>query len=136
MGRLCRSNIRPLLLPPDAEKNARGPSTFAKRLYDILGIIAAVSLTNYAAIPFMLLSIRDSLKGWAAVGWYGHVLIFGAMAFFHLGGTSYLKKVQAKRVKRVDSMKKAVNDKPRTPGPMVVPPVDMVLEEVPEIKRK
>lgn len=60
------------------------------------------------------------------------------MAFFYLGGTSYLKKVQAKRVKSSEfaSAKKVVVDQPRTPGPMVVPPVEMALEEMKDLKMK
>ena len=104
----------------------------------MLSIVAAVSLTNYTAMPFMLLTIRSSLQGWAAVGWYGHVMIGSAMAFFYVGGTSYLKKVQAKRVKSSEfaAAKKVVVDQPKTPGPMVVPPVEIALEDLKDLKQK
>ncbi|KAI5124885.1 hypothetical protein M0805_007315 [Coniferiporia weirii] len=132
VGRLCRSNIRPLLLPANAGKNTKDlpPPTLAKRLYDVLSVICAVMLTNYAAMPFMLLGTRDSLKGWAAVGWYGHVAIGGAMAFFYLGGAGYLKAVQVKRVKKADAPKGTGASTPGTPNPMTMPPMDIAMDEV------
>ncbi|KAH8113294.1 MBOAT-domain-containing protein [Phellopilus nigrolimitatus] len=133
VGRLCRANLRPLLLPPNVGKNGKDlpPPSLAKRVYDILSVLLAVGITNYTAMPFMLLDVRDSLKGWAIVGWYGHVIIGVALAFFYLGGSQYLKGVQARRVKKLDAAK-GVSDTslPRTPGAMVVPPVDIAMEEV------
>ena len=79
-------------------------------VYDVLSVICAVACTNYAAMPFMLLDVRDSLKGWAAVGWYGHVLVFGGMAFFYLGGSHYLKGVQNRRVARVKRLDQKTSD--------------------------
>ncbi|THH12341.1 hypothetical protein EW145_g8 [Phellinidium pouzarii] len=132
VGRLCRSNIRPLLLPANISKNAKElpPPTLAKRVYDIISVVCAVMLINYAAMPFMLLGLRESLNGWSAVGWYGHVIIGGAMAFFYLGGTQYLQGVQAKRVKKLDAPKKDSGlSTPGMPNPMAAP-VDVALDEV------
>ena len=100
-------------------------------VYDVLSVICAVACTNYAAMPFMLLDVRDSLKGWAAVGWYGHVLVFGGMAFFYLGGSHYLKGVQNRRVARVKKLDQKMSDLgTETPRPLTIPPVDIPLEEV------
>ncbi|PAV20812.1 MBOAT-domain-containing [Pyrrhoderma noxium] len=131
LGRLCRAHFRILLLPANAGKNDVAPATFAKMVYDVLSVICAVACTNYAAMPFMLLDVRDSLKGWAAVGWYGHVLVFGGMAFFYLGGSHYLKGVQNRRVARVKKLDQKTSDLgTETPRPLTIPPVDIPLEEV------
>jgi lysophospholipid acyltransferase len=78
--RLMRSHVRPLFLG----------SPVQKRMYDIGGILVSVLVLNYAASPFMLLSIRDSLRTWAALGWYGQVLVFSALVFFWTGGAHVL----------------------------------------------
>lgn len=56
-------------------------------------------LTNYAAAPFMLLTVKDSLECFSRMAWYGHIIVGGAFFFFYGGGTRSLKKAQAKRVK-------------------------------------
>ncbi|KAL5508428.1 ALE1 [Sanghuangporus vaninii] len=135
LGRLCRNHLRVLLIPPNLGKNDVPPATLAKRIYDVLGIVSAVACMNYAAMPFMLLSLKDSLNGWKAVSWYGHSLVLGGLAFFYMGGSHYLKGVQARRVKKLDAALKAKTESDEstgvsTPSAMIVPPVDIVLEEV------
>jgi lysophospholipid acyltransferase len=78
--RLMRAHVRPLFLGSPTQK----------RVYDATGILVSVIVLNYAASPFMLLSIRDSLRTWAALGWYGQVLVFSALAFFWAGGARAL----------------------------------------------
>lgn len=56
-------------------------------------------LVNYAAAPFMLLTVEDSLKCFSRVAWYGYIIIGGSFFFFYAGGSRALKKAQAKRVK-------------------------------------
>ena len=56
-------------------------------------------LMNYAAIPFVLLTVEDSFKCYSRVAWYGYLFIGGSLFFFYAGGTRTLKKAQAKRVK-------------------------------------
>ncbi|KAL5530551.1 ALE1 [Sanghuangporus sanghuang] len=135
LGRLCRNHLRVLLLPPSLRKNDIPPATLAKRVYDVLGIVSAVACMNYAAMPFMLLSLKDSLNGWKVVGWYGHSLVFGGLAFFYMGGSHYLKGVQARRMKKLDAASKAKAESGRstgvsTPSAMTIPPIDIVLDEV------
>ena len=56
-------------------------------------------LVNYAAAPFMLLTVEDSLRCFSRVAWYGYTIIGGSLFFFYAGGTRALKKAQASRVK-------------------------------------
>lgn len=133
VGRLCRAHFRSLLIPADIDKNDIPPATVLKTIYDILGTLFAVMCMNFTAMPFMLLTISNSLKGWANVGWYGVVLVGGAMTFFYGGGSHYLKKVQANRVKKLDALRasSSVSSGAVTPGrPLTMPPVDIPLEEV------
>jgi len=88
-ARLARSNIRPLLLPAPGQK----PST-AKVFYDIAGILVSTAILNYAAAPFMLLSARNSFTAWSHLGYYGHIIIGGGLAFFYAGGTKLFRRLQ------------------------------------------
>ncbi|KAI0092435.1 MBOAT, membrane-bound O-acyltransferase family-domain-containing protein [Irpex rosettiformis] len=140
VGRLCRSNIRPLFLPATYVEQ-RGapppPQTAIKRVYDFIGAILTTMILNYMAAPFMLLTWHDSILGWSRLGWYGHIAIGGTLAFFHLGGTKFLKKTQAARAKKAGV---AVNGKATTtphgsgtstPGEVpVLPPLDSMVKEV------
>ncbi|KAH9947320.1 MBOAT, membrane-bound O-acyltransferase family-domain-containing protein [Amylocystis lapponica] len=133
VGRLCRAHLRPLVLPATYVA-ARGapppPQTSIKIAYDVVGTICAVMMMNYVAAPFMLLSVKDSLHGWASVGWHGHWMIGGALVFFYAGGTGFLRKTQAKRVKKAGVQ----STQPTTPGAtdasLVLPPVDSAAKEV------
>lgn len=141
VGRLCRSNIRPLFLPANYVEQRGGPAppqTTTKRVYDFVGAVLTTLILNYMASPFMLLSFHDSILGWSRLGWYGHILIGGSLAFFYLGGTKFLRKTQAARAKKAGV---AVNGKattngngksaPTTPGVVpVLPPLDSVVKEV------
>lgn len=75
------------------------PPSFNKKLYDWSGVVLTAMLMNYAAAPFMLLTIEDSLKCFSRVAWYGYIVVGGSLFFFYAGGTRSLKKAQAKRVK-------------------------------------
>ncbi|PFH50329.1 hypothetical protein AMATHDRAFT_61246 [Amanita thiersii Skay4041] len=92
VARTARTNIRPLLLPGPNEQ----PS-FAKQLYDIGGILLTVIIVNYATVPFMILNIKDSIRAWTILGWYGHIIVFGALTLFSVGGTKYFRGLQKKR---------------------------------------
>ncbi|KAK0453129.1 endoplasmic reticulum protein [Armillaria borealis] len=85
-GRLARANVRPLVMPAKGQ-----PPSVAKRLYDLAGTIATVMMVNYVAVPFMLLTIKDSLVAWYRLAFYGHVLIFSALGFFYAGGAKMLR---------------------------------------------
>ena len=47
----------------------------------------------------MLLTWKDSIRGWANLGWYGHIIVFGGMAFFYVGGAKILRGFHPKGVK-------------------------------------
>ena len=112
-ARLARANIRPLLLPAPGQK-----ASVAKKIYDILGIMASVAMVNYATVPFILLNFHDSIVAWRNLGFYGHILIFSSLAFFHSGGTKLLRRLQVKYNKVPPPRTNGVS----TPKPMTVPP--------------
>ncbi|KAJ7672880.1 MBOAT, membrane-bound O-acyltransferase family-domain-containing protein [Mycena rosella] len=95
IGRLARANIRPLVLPA-----AGAPPSIAKHAYDVVGTVITTLLLNYAASPFMLLTAKDSLITWARLGFYGHILIGGSMAFFYAGGTKFFRGLQTKQASK------------------------------------
>ena len=100
IGRLCRSNLRPLFLPADFVEVRGGPAppqTLVKRAYDIAGVVASIFVLNYLAAPFMLLTLKNSILAWSRLAWYGHWVIIGSLAFFYLGGTRWLRRTQAAR---------------------------------------
>ena len=68
-------------------------------------------LVNYAAAPFMLLTVEDSLECFSRVAWYGYYIVGGSLFFFYAGGTRSLKKAQAKRVR--DCQEKLTEEKER-----------------------
>ncbi|RPD66689.1 MBOAT-domain-containing protein [Lentinus tigrinus ALCF2SS1-7] len=141
-GRLARTYLRPLVLPA-GYVGGRGapppPQTRKKQLYDYLGILITLLLTNYGTLPFMLLTIDDSFVAWNNVMWYGHFLIGGALIFFYLGGSVVLHQVQAVRVKQAahqmerDEINRSVQVRsvPSTPSRApTLPPVDEVAQEI------
>ncbi|EJF62867.1 MBOAT-domain-containing protein [Dichomitus squalens] len=133
-GRLARSYLRPLVLPANyvAQRGAPPPpQTRKKQLYDVLGVITTVMLTNYGTLPFMLLNIDDSFVAWNNVVWYGHFVVAGALVFFYMGGSTLLTQVQAVRVKQAgyqmerDEINRSVRSLPGTPvKALTLPPVD------------
>ncbi|EKM59433.1 uncharacterized protein PHACADRAFT_249920 [Phanerochaete carnosa HHB-10118-sp] len=139
VGRLCRSHIRPLFLPATYVEVRGGPPpphTPLKRVYDIVGTLSCILILNYIAAPFMLLTWHDSLLGWSRLAWYGHGIIFGAMAFFYGGGIKMLKGIQAGRVKK-SGMAQELKEVPSglstgtaTPSIQTLPPLDAVAKEV------
>lgn len=139
VGRLCRSHIRPLFLPATYVEVRGGPpppQTPIKRAYDIVGTVVCILTLNYLAAPFMLLTWRDSILGWSRLAWYGHWMVFGALAFFYGGGIKMLKRMQAERVKKA-GVAKGLEEVPSgiatgatTPGVQTLPPLDDVAREV------
>jgi lysophospholipid acyltransferase len=103
--KLMRSHVRPLFLQAPSATAQPGPNgkppapapTALKPLYDAASIVVSILVLNYTASPFMLLSIKDSLRCWAALGWYGNVLVFGALAFFWSGGARLLGTAKPER---------------------------------------
>ncbi|KAH9483154.1 Lysophospholipid acyltransferase [Psilocybe cubensis] len=96
-ARQARANFRPLLVPPTAPNTPPPPPTLIKRIYDIGSIALSAMILNYSASAFIILSGRDSITTWKALGWYGHIIIFGSLIFFYAGGTAYFRKLQKKK---------------------------------------
>lgn len=65
MGRKLRKALRPRILALE--------SPVAKMIYDMSGIFLTTVGINYAAVPFMLLGLSDTLAAWKAVGFYGSI---------------------------------------------------------------
>lgn len=141
VGRLCRSSIRPLFLPATyvAQRGAPPPpQTTIKRVYDFIGAVLTTLILNYMAAPFMLLTWQDSIVGWSRLGWYGHIAVGGALAFFYLGGTKFLKRTQAARAKKagvaVNGKASANGSGMSTPSTLdeapTLPPLDDIAKEV------
>ncbi|KAI6035589.1 MBOAT, membrane-bound O-acyltransferase family-domain-containing protein [Pisolithus orientalis] len=119
-ARRCRSGFRPLVLP-----SLGAPTTTAKRVYDLIGSIASILLLNYAATPFMLLTLTYSLEAWRRLHWYGFWMVGSALAFFYSGGSKYLQRLQKQQAKANPAVVAEANKTmPQTPGPMVVPPLE------------
>ncbi|KAJ8517364.1 hypothetical protein ONZ45_g5454 [Pleurotus djamor] len=120
-ARLARANIRPIFLSPEGK-----PPTLAKRLYDIGGIILSVLIINYAATPFMLLNVTDSIIAWRNLGWYGHVIVAGAMVFFYAGGTHFLRGFHPPKAKAPPASKDGTTT-PAMVNTYAPPPLDEIL---------
>jgi lysophospholipid acyltransferase len=76
----------------------------------------------------MLLTIKDSLVAWSRLGWYGNIIIFGALALFYGGGTKYFKRLQKEKgivppVKPVP----ANGNGAATPVPGLAAPLDNII---------
>ncbi|THV01485.1 hypothetical protein K435DRAFT_853744 [Dendrothele bispora CBS 962.96] len=78
---LICTNVRPIFLNDPSQP----PSTL-KHLYDVTGTIVSLSILNCVAAPFMLLTWKDSIQGWANLGWYGPIAIFYRLVFLYAGG--------------------------------------------------
>jgi lysophospholipid acyltransferase len=69
-----------------------------KRLYDLTGVILTMMVLNYAASPFILLTVKNLMWSWQRLGWYGHIVIIGSLLFFYAGGTAFFEQVQKEKV--------------------------------------
>lgn len=88
--------------PTPAPKLPAPPQTPLKTAYDLAGIVATQLVLNFAVAPFMLLNVRHSVQAWRAVGWYGMVMIFGAMGVLRVGVGRWLKGVRRGRDARAE----------------------------------
>ena len=140
--------MRPVFLTPDyvATRGAPPPpQTALKTFYDLAGTACAILVLNYLAAPFMLLTWRDSVTGWSRLAWYGHFMVFGALAFFYAGGTRALKRCQIARMRKAGIKINGTAAEPKlngngsvstpgsgavTPRVQYMPPVDDVAKEV------
>jgi uncharacterized membrane protein len=75
------------------------PQTPLKTLYDLVGTLITVALTNFVTGPFMLATLGASFRAWSVLDFYGIWIVAGGMAFFYVGGQAWLKGLQVRRVK-------------------------------------
>lgn len=142
-GRLARTYLRPIVLPANYVPRRDAPpppQTTAKQIYDYLGIIVTVSLTNYGTLPFMLLTIDDSFVAWNNVAWYGHFIVVGALLFFYCGGCIIIQEIQEVRIKEAgikkqrEELNRMVQSGSSTPTSRsrapTLPPVDEAAQEL------
>ncbi|KAH7105600.1 endoplasmic reticulum protein [Auriculariales sp. MPI-PUGE-AT-0066] len=140
LARLCRTLLRPLVLPPTVATKTGGkplppPQTLVKRLYDISGVVCSILILNYVASAFQLLEVGKVIHVWSIVGWYGNIVVALGLAFFYGGGAKVLRRMQAARVKRGEHGLDSTAEEPKRVGtdPMVLPPVDLVAREAEKI---
>jgi lysophospholipid acyltransferase len=141
-GRLCRAHLRPLVLPPvlpsgqsqpEARYQETAPSK-AKRLYDLVGSVVAVLLMNFTVAPFVIGGFYDSMETWRRMEWYGLWMVGGTLAFFSLGGKSWMQSLAHGRVSKMEKRREEETKGVRvfipngnTSGPHVVPPVELAV---------
>jgi lysophospholipid acyltransferase len=77
--------------------------TLFKTVYDIAGTVYTVLLINFIALPFVLLYLTEGIEVWRRVHYYGLWMVFGSLAFFYGGGTTFLMGIQAKRMRRANA---------------------------------
>ncbi|EJD53647.1 endoplasmic reticulum protein [Auricularia subglabra TFB-10046 SS5] len=147
LGRLCRASFRPFFVPPvPASKDGKPvdrrsipppPQTFAKRVYDVVGIAVTILLLNYITVPFQLLDVPQSVYVWSLVGYYGHAIVVLGLLFFYGGGTRTLKRIHTKRAKRLEEQRDSSSGdetgnelKPSTSSTALqIPPIDLAARE-------
>ncbi|CCD27459.1 lysophospholipid acyltransferase NDAI_0K02680 [Naumovozyma dairenensis CBS 421] len=78
-GKFFRRNLRPIFL----KKDGVTPGPY-KWIYDYLGMWIIKVTFGYLVQPFLLLDLRQSLKAWSSVYFYGHIGI--AISFFLFRG--------------------------------------------------
>ncbi|KAG8713658.1 lysophospholipid acyltransferase [Ceratobasidium sp. 394] len=151
VARQCRTYLRPLFTPPllapppaKGEKPTKNalpppPPTLPKRIYDVLGVVCTQLLLNYAAGPFCLLTVSESLTSWRNMAWYGHAMVLVPLAFFKSPGKAVLARVAIQRQDRARLLAQGTPELivlPPTPAsekfsdvPDVVPPVYEILDQ-------
>ncbi|KAE8233826.1 hypothetical protein CF326_g1132 [Tilletia indica] len=81
-------------------------------LYSALSVTAVQLTLNFTVVPFMLLTISDSLKAWHEVGYYGAVMTVGTMLAFRFGGMgSVLDRQSGVAAKRKEEKAKTAASK-------------------------
>ena len=137
VGRLCRTFIRPLVLPvtsPSASSKSTPkyavPNTAIKRIYDIVGTVASILILNFTTAPFILLSASASLESWRRVHYYGLWMVGGALTFFYAGGRSWLRGIQHQRVKRAHASMPTLSRTSSHDEVTALPPLDEAVREV------
>jgi len=136
-ARSVRRYIRPLVLPVPSDSSKSVPPTILKRAYDVLGTVTSILILNYIVVPFMLLELRPSIRGWTSMYWYGHVVIIGFLVWGNLlGGFAWLGRIGKARVAATTTIKVKetaglMEHDLKTPrGELIAPPLDSVVQDL------
>ena len=117
LGRQFRNFLRPHFLATQTSSPNSMPKypypNLGKRAYDVVGWFMVQANLNYVAASFMLLQWKDCIAAWNRMGWYGHICIDLAMAFFKFGGRRYLRKGIKKEDKPVYKVQVSPPSPPR-----------------------
>ena len=90
-----RRHVRPLFLTPDGKNSL--PS---KRYYDFATYLITQLAFCFTTVPFVILTLPDSLLVWGRVYFYTIIGVIGSMAFFNSPAKGWLIKQQKARVDR------------------------------------
>lgn len=73
---------------------------------------------------------------WSRLAWYGHIMVFGTLAFFYGGGTKVLHRMRAQQVHKAgkdkeERLRSAESSGYNTPARVqTLPPLDDVAREM------
>lgn len=88
-GRTLRRHLRPIFYTDPRSPN---PTLFnwtsysaGQILYSICSVLVVQLSMDFTVIPFQLLSIQDSLKGWKLLNYYVVLAVLGIMVAFRSG---------------------------------------------------
>lgn len=86
LGKRLHKEVRPIFFKEDSKS-----AVWTQHAYILASIICTQLTLNYCVAPFMVLSGMDSIRIWRSLAWYGHIMCFGPMLFFWLGGSRVLR---------------------------------------------
>ncbi|KAL1921897.1 uncharacterized protein VTP21DRAFT_10539 [Calcarisporiella thermophila] len=95
IAKKLRRNLRVLFMSP----TLKPPHPRIKAVYDLVGRIVTVASFNYIAVPFVLLSLKDSFAVWRAVYFHVHIGMLALEVFFAFGGARWCRKLQKRRTR-------------------------------------
>ncbi|PWN44769.1 MBOAT-domain-containing protein [Ceraceosorus guamensis] len=134
VGRTLRRHLRPIFYTDPRSPN---PTLFnwtsfntGQILYSMASVLVVQLSMSYTVIPFQLLSIQDSLKGWKLLNYYVVLVVAGIMISFRLGLGKSLDRVSGvekqKREAKINGSAAASTSKAGNPQ---VPDVDAAQKE-------
>ncbi|KAG0662638.1 lysophospholipid acyltransferase [Monosporozyma unispora] len=103
-GKFYRRNFRPMFLA----KDGKTPLKY-KWVYDLIGMYVIKLSFGYLVQPFLCLEFKNSIKAWASVYFYGHIII--AVSFFLFTGPhskqviKWCKSKQPKEIALIEQKK-------------------------------
>lgn len=93
-------------------------------------VLMKLTNSNYVASAFILLTFKDCISAWHRMGWYGHISIALALAFFRSGGGKYLKS----QLPPSAVTSKSKSKEPKAVKPQVSPPPEPTDDDMTWVK--